>query len=1017
MKTASKQFKTKLYILILGFIFVTGSVMALENIIPPNMREIAIQQGKNALKSGGEADLSMFLNASLMKQPLMLKSKKFKGITGSIRAVVGGRNFTAADVDYAQVPFSTSNGIGLSNLFHDGGEWPGTNGNPAADDGISSYGNDWAGEIYDADGNGHDPKAVLRYIGTHCYIFLPVMYFPTLPRGISPTEAPTPPAKAEWGMYWPDSVNFANGPYYYAPNASGTVLEPRYILGSDKNLARMKLKELADEFDSVIYPKVREYFGSEPDVDGDPKIYILLDDIRDGSGSFRGYFWAGNELPRTTQALSNEKELLNIDLFPSFAMDAKDTYGTIAHEFTHMIIYNEGYHIVNGQLIGMKRWLEEGMTQFSQFLYNGKFSTNLDEFIKNPDVMLTDDRIEKTWLGPSPFANYGASFLWVYYLAEKYGKANLPNFLKSIVRSSKYGMEAIDEVLKPFGTNSAQVFSDWVIANYLDKTRRRDASLLNSGKWGYNVDNDFDTSNDIGVNQRLPVHFSEKVLLTTNTMARSSNVNPWAADYIEISGNTGNLNLGFDGDDRGQFKVGVIKRGPNVDPDVEFFYLNDKQAGNLIIQNYGTGNSYENLVMVPMVTSNANYEKLNYVYSGTFDDLKLAVFPNPVFENKLHIVVATNDKFTAQPRLQMTYNGQQGYLTMVPVNDSTYIANYDLTQSGEGVIEANGTNQNGVILSNTIKFSAVYYPPGSQGLLKASFVTVDIPKGSMRSGGTVIVASPGNPSSYEGVSRLSPDFNIGIPVEHTDKPIKISMPTSIASDKSKEKAGLYKIDGKTVKWLGRVNWNGKEATGEVETSCGVFVGLDNQKPKISTKCESLKNGWVAVNANDLGSGINPKMVQVKYGNKFLPCVYDAKNKQLRFNASSLQNGTYNFDVKVTDNAGNTNSASIRAGTSGVNAISQVITYPNPARTYSNIRAAFTGSLAKTANAVVKIYDTSGDKVITLPLNNNGSGICEARWNLKNSDDTTVANGVYFAEVKARLGSRSYKERRKIAVLR
>ena len=83
----------------------------------------------------------------------------------------------------------------------------------------------------------------------------------------------------------------------------------------------------------------------------------------------------------------------------------------------------------------------------------------------------------------------------------------------------------------------------------------------------------------------------------------------------------------------------------------------------------------------------------------------------------------TDKKFATEPRLQMTYEGEQGYLVMTPINDSTYMTNYSLKKSGEGVIVANGTNADGVILSNQLQFSAVYYPPNSQGLLSASFAT------------------------------------------------------------------------------------------------------------------------------------------------------------------------------------------------------------------------------------------------------------------------------------------------------
>ena len=121
MKKANRIIKKIFSILLPGLVLMAQAAYAGDSIIPPEMREIAVQQGQNARKAGLEADLGPFMNAPLMQRTIEINASQF-GLKGSIRAVVGGRNFSAADVDFAMIPFSTSNGYGLSNLYHDGGD-------------------------------------------------------------------------------------------------------------------------------------------------------------------------------------------------------------------------------------------------------------------------------------------------------------------------------------------------------------------------------------------------------------------------------------------------------------------------------------------------------------------------------------------------------------------------------------------------------------------------------------------------------------------------------------------------------------------------------------------------------------------------------------------------------------------------------------------------------------------------------------------------------------------------------
>ena len=80
-------------------------------------------------------------------------------------------------------------------------------------------------------------------------------------------------------------------------------------------------------------------------------------------------------------------------------------------------------------------------------------------------------------------------------------------------------------------------------------------------------------------------------------------------------------------------------------------------------------------------------------------------------------------------------------------------------------------------------------------------------------------------------------------------------------------------------------------------------------------------------------------------------------------------------------------------------------------------ATITGTTVNGGTGSVKIYDMSGHKVLDAALTGGAGGVYEFDWNLVNKKNKTVANGVYFADVKITVDGNSYKERIKIAVLR
>ena len=118
-----------------------------------------------------------------------------------------------------------------------------------------------------------------------------------------------------------------------------------------KELSR-ELQNLSLEFDQNIYPKLRATFGPEwsPGIDNDTKITVLITRIKGDAG---GYFNSGDEYSILQSPNSNQKEMvyLNADYIASPL--AK---GFLAHEFTHLITFNQKEKIKGVQ---EEIWLNE----------------------------------------------------------------------------------------------------------------------------------------------------------------------------------------------------------------------------------------------------------------------------------------------------------------------------------------------------------------------------------------------------------------------------------------------------------------------------------------------------------------------------------------------------------------------------------------------------------------------------------------------------------------------------------
>jgi len=267
-------------------------------------------------------------------------------------------------------------------------------------------------------------------------------------------------------------------------------------------------QELLDTFEASIYPTDREFFGSEwtPGVDGDPHIYIAY--ARNLGGMVAGFYNSGDEYPPEISQYSNAHESFYIDASQHLADNY--TYGTLAHEFQHMIHWYQDKN--------ESSFLNEGFSELATFL-NGYDTGGFDwYYTSSPDMNLTD------WLGGSGdnSAHYGANFLFVTYFLDRFGEAAT----QALVHDQQNALVSVDNVLQQLNitdpltsqpVTADDFFLDWTLANYI-----HDASVADGRYYYHNYPNS-------------PASYDTEVVDGCPQAQGTRTVNQYGVDYIRFT--------------------------------------------------------------------------------------------------------------------------------------------------------------------------------------------------------------------------------------------------------------------------------------------------------------------------------------------------------------------------------------------------------------------------------------------------------------------------------------------------
>ena len=281
------------------------------------------------------------------------------------------------------------------------------------------------------------------------------------------------------------------------------------------------LERSARQFNDEIYPRNRELFGSEwnPGVDGDPRITILNARIQ-GAG---GYFSGSDEVPRSVNRYSNEREMFYINI--DDRVPGTDSYGDVlAHEFQHMIEWNEGQRPTT--------WMNEGLAQLAEEL-NG-FEESVVQiapaYLQEPDLQLT------AWADDpgASLPHYAASYLFLTYFYEQYGEnVSLNQLIKDGAGERLDIFADIAGQQNPAIQDFGDLYSDWAIANLVNTDR------LGDGRSTY---------------AQLP----DTVAVETLKSSIDETVAQFGTDYWELKANDQARVIQFDGGDT----AGVVAAKP-----------------------------------------------------------------------------------------------------------------------------------------------------------------------------------------------------------------------------------------------------------------------------------------------------------------------------------------------------------------------------------------------------------------------------------------------------------------------
>ncbi len=523
-----------------------------------------------------------------------------------------------------------------------------------------------------------------------------------------------------------------------------------------------------------IYQICREVFGEERDTDDDPRINIVLIDLRDEFGEGRadryadlpkaGYFTTRDLAPATEEPHSNEADIVYLDTDP-VAVEGL-AYNALADYFHHMIA-----HSVDAN---EEQWLIEGMSAIAEVICGYEF-TDYKIPASLPTVPFNNSLTR--WTGwqagePSDLFDLHNVFLFTLYLYEQYGGVD---FIKALAAEQLNGLDAVQAVLTAQGhdVTISQVFDDYAVAClkdavdhpvYGDKYGFRGTDVQTPGQGNINWDRD-----EIWDNQ-----------------------NQWSYKYYLLKSKNIPETFLFNGNDESDFSFQYMLSG-------EEFTVNTADIDGKSQAKFPMTGFSENLNLVVCSKTTDGPIPSPFVLSKDVQVpiyITLGIFQNPSVENVVDLYVVSKEKLFMDvpdnnPWLGAGNEGPQITISMgdetrtlmgeVSFADSLetmyqYHSKVNLWGGGDYTINVDAQDMTGNVIetvSNTVVVRKVQARAGGHVIASDNSARVDVVPGSLIKDTFITATVNKDPETNATI------YHFGPKQAHFSKPARLTINASV----------------------------------------------------------------------------------------------------------------------------------------------------------------------------------------------------------------------------------------------